>query len=88
MEPIDYSQPAELYVHSRRGRVRGAATFQKFSTAAEAVRYAVEVLSTTALAGAVIETELGRYEACELRSLYENSNYPLSRCDGAKLESS
>lgn len=80
MEPLEYSQPADLYVHMRRGRTRGAASFQKFSTVAEALRYAIEVLSSSALAAAVIETDLGRYEAGELRALYDNGNYPLQRC--------
>ena len=80
MEPFDYDEPAELFVHAWRVRARAQVTYRKFSTGAEALKYVIEVLGPDARAGAVIETEQGRYESNEMRALYESSAYPLRRC--------
>ncbi len=79
MEQFEYGEPADLFVHARFGRGRSSVKYHSFATGAEAVKYAIEVLSKDAFSGAIIETEHGRYGSDMLRSLYDSSAFPLLR---------
>ena len=52
---------------------------RRFSKAAEAIRYAVEKLPGKALPATSIEVDDERYDAGQIRALYENDGYPLAR---------
>jgi len=48
-------------------------------TSAEAIRHAVEELYANALSGAALVVEEERYGAAQIRELYDDTKYPLSR---------
>lgn len=86
MENFDFDAPAELYVLSGRmgrsgqnGARGGRMSYFRFGTAAEAIRYAMEVLEPQSRAGGVVETEEARLGAAEIRQLYESASYKLPR---------
>ncbi len=54
--------------------------YRRFSTAAEALRYAIEELPTPLLNGTVLEVGEERYDAALIRALYDDPAYPLARC--------
>jgi len=74
---FDYAATAELFPAS--GSRKGAVSYHRFNTLAEALRFAVEELSPELLPGAFIESEEVRYGPGEIRSLYDAPGYPLSR---------
>ena len=49
------------------------------SSAAEALRFAVEEIPAPALMGAYLEVDEARFGTQEIRYLYENAAYPLTR---------
>jgi hypothetical protein len=75
---FDYKAPAELFP-SRGKKNSGSITYKRFSTTAEALRFAVEELPPRGLIGAYLEVNEVRYGFQEMRSLYENAAYPLRR---------
>ncbi len=75
---FDYNSSAELFP-SRGRRNSGGIKYRRFSTAAEALRFAVEELPPPALAGAYLEVDELRFGFREIQSLYENAAYPLRR---------
>ena len=75
---FDYTASAELFP-SRGKKNSGNLTYKRFSTTAEALRFAVEELPPRALVGAYLEVDEARYGFQEMRSLYENAAYPLKR---------
>jgi hypothetical protein len=72
---FDYSAPADLYAAHGRAGLR----YRRFSKAAEAVRYAVEKLPDGALRTTSIEVDDERYDAKQIRALYEDDGYPFAR---------
>ena len=78
IDVCDYDAPAELFP-SRSRAGRGQVKYKRFDTAAEALRFALEVLPPSALLGAYLEVEEGRFGAEDIRSLYESAAYPLAR---------
>jgi hypothetical protein len=79
---FDYKASAELFLGRSRA-TKSRPKYKRFDTAAEAVRFVVEDLPPTVLAGAYLLVEEVRFGVEEIRYLYESAGYPLSR-DGGK----
>lgn len=75
---FDYNVFAELFP-TRGKKSRGNIKYKRFSTAAEALRFAVEELPPAALIGAYLEVDEVRFGFKEMHCLYENAAYPLTR---------
>ena len=80
--PFDYTASAELFAAQGRAGLR----YRRFARAAEAIRYAREILPKV-LWGPSIEVNDKRYNARQIRALYESHRYPLlasiPQCEGA-----
>jgi hypothetical protein len=77
MSSFDYNAPAELFLAKP---MKGSRTkYWRFSTAAEAIRYAVEDLRTPRAFGAWLEVGDERFNSNEIQRLYEASDYPLRK---------
>ena len=74
---FDYNAPAELFLAKRTKSRR--AKYRRFATAAEAIRYAVEVLRTPKAFGAHLEVGEQRLNSCDILRLYEAEDYPLRK---------
>jgi hypothetical protein len=83
MDGFDFSAPAEIFASKSRGASRRPMTYHRFPSTAEAVRYAVEVLSSETLFGTTMEVDGARFDAREIRRLYEHADYPLQRSAAA-----
>ena len=79
MERFDYSAEAELFPLRSRGFNRGPVGYRRFTTAAKAIRFAIEELQPELLRGASLEVEEARFDAHGIRQLYESEAYPLKR---------
>jgi hypothetical protein len=79
MAKIDYDAPAELFPASHRGR--GVKQYRRFETAAEAIRFAIEELPAPLLAGAYLQVEDARFDAEQIRELYDTVTHPLSQAE-------
>jgi hypothetical protein len=76
---FDYGTSAELFSsRGSRGR-RQPLNYQRFASAAEAIRFAMEDLPPQCLIGAYLEVDESRYESTGIRKLYASLNYPLPR---------
>jgi hypothetical protein len=72
---FEYSAPAELYIATgHSGRI-----FRRFTTAAEAIQFAVETLTPASLNGSHLVVDDERYIGLQIRDLYASKNYPLKR---------
>jgi hypothetical protein len=83
MPDFDYDAPAEVFACRSRGSSPRPVTYRRFTSGAEAVRFAVEELPADLLFGTVIEANEQRFEAAQIRKLYESTAYPLQRRDTA-----
>jgi hypothetical protein len=54
-------------------------TYRRFSSGAEAIRFTIEDLSSAELKGTVLEVNERRFDAIEIRGLYDSDAYPLER---------
>jgi hypothetical protein len=77
--PFDYDSSAELYPSRARGSRRHPVGYKRFDRAAEALRFAIEQLPADALVGAYLEIGEERYDAREMRALYDSDAFPLPR---------
>ncbi len=77
MPPFDYNAPAELFLATRTKSSRKK--YQRFTTAAEAIRYAVENLRMPKAFGAWLEVGDEHFNSSEIQRLYEASDYPLRK---------
>ena len=77
MSSFDYSAPAELFLAKRTKSRRE--NYRRFATAAEAIRYAVEILRTPKAFGAWLEVGDERFNSNEIQRLYEAIDYPLRK---------
>lgn len=79
MTTFDYTAEAELFpARNWKSRSRGVG-YQRFTAAADAIRFAIEVLPPELLLGAYLEVEEERFDGKGIRRLYESGNYPLPR---------
>lgn len=81
---FDFSAPAELFP-SRGKKGRSTLRYRRFTTAAEAVRFAVEDISPTLQLGAYLEVNEARFGMPEILALYAHPAFPLKRA-ASKVE--
>src|SRR5438477_12095666 len=79
MRPFSYDTAAELFPAAIRKKKRAGFAYRRFGRAAEAVRFAIEELSTDSLTGAYLQVEEARFDQSGIRSLYESEAFPLPR---------
>jgi hypothetical protein len=77
MPPVDYDAPAELFLAKRAKN--GRKNYQRFTTAAEASRYAVEDLRTPKAFGTWLQVGDERFNSSEIQRLYDADDYPLRK---------
>jgi hypothetical protein len=76
---FDYGTSAELFSsRGSRGRYQPL-NYKRFTSAAEAIRFAIEDLSPQCLVGTYLEVDDSRYESAGIRRLYASADYPLPR---------
>jgi hypothetical protein len=75
---FDYAAAAELFAGSGRKGSKGF-TYNRFDSAAEALRFAVEEAPAQAMLGAYLEVDEARFDFAQIRLLYENARFPLPR---------
>jgi hypothetical protein len=74
---FDYNAPAEFFAsRSRKGR---AMQYQRFDTAAEAIRFAMEKLPAPLPTGVYLQVEDERFDGDQIRALYDSAAYPFAR---------
>ena len=78
-ETFDYGAEAELFSVGGRKAGRQRLGYRRFAVAAEAVRFAVENLPPEQLAATHLQVEEMRFNAGEIRSLYDSADYTLVR---------
>jgi hypothetical protein len=74
---FDYSRPAELFPSRRFAK--SLARYRRFASAAEAIRYVIEVQPQAWLVGTMLDIDGDRYEGNAIRALYDSEHYPLER---------
>jgi hypothetical protein len=79
MSSFDYEAEAELFPSRSRPSRRQPVGYKRFVRAADAIRFAIEELPVASLAGAWLEVGEDRFDAREIRRLYEHADYPLDR---------
>jgi hypothetical protein len=79
MTNFNFKAPGEFYSRKRAGNRPTGLTYQRFDTAAEAIRFAIEDLPSAAFMGCMLEANGERFGAKELRALYASPRYPLQR---------
>jgi hypothetical protein len=77
MTQFDYGAEAELFPIRRWKSARGRFAYRRFSTAAEAIRFAIEELPSERLSGACLEVDEARFDGGGIRKLYDSVDYPL-----------
>src|SRR5262244_2394239 len=75
---FDYNAPAELFP-SRSKKGNRPVGYRRFDTAAEAIRFAIEVMPPDLLLGVVLEVEEERLNSQRICELYDSAAYPLTR---------
>lgn len=78
---FDYLAPAELFMPKRKVR-GGPVGYRRFSTAAEAIRFAVEDFPAIHHFGPWMQIGDKRFSSEEIRRLYDSEKYPLRRSEG------
>jgi hypothetical protein len=77
---FDYAAPAELFSGARGFRGKdGSLHYQRFDSAAEAIRHVVEQLDQSERGGTVLEVCEERYDNAFIQTLYASASYPLAR---------
>lgn len=79
MHDFDYDAPAEVFACKSRGASPRPVTYRRFASGAEAIRFAIEVLPAEMLFGTVVEANDNRFDAKQIRLLYDSERYPLQR---------
>jgi hypothetical protein len=78
-EPFDYSAEADLFPSRGRKSRRTSYKYQRFDRAADAIRFAIEVLPSDLLTGTYLEIDEARYDSRAIRRLYDGVQYPFAR---------
>ena len=76
---FDYGIPAELFMSKPKGGARQPLRYRRFTTAAEAIRFAVEELPAVRALGAWMQVGDQRFDGDDIQRLYESNDYPLQR---------
>ena len=76
---FDYSADAEFFPRRSAGRVTTRVGYQRFASAADAIRFAIEELPPKLLTGSFLEVNDERLGAEEIRRLYDDDRFPLPR---------
>jgi hypothetical protein len=79
MAEFDYAAAGELFPTRRRLPARKPFGYRRFAHAAQAIRFAIEDLPPECLVGAFLEVDEQRYDSDDIRRLYEDAKYPLTR---------
>lgn len=79
MNDFNYAAPAEVFACRSRGSSPRPVTYRRFESGAEAIRFAIEELPSEVLFGTVLETNEQRFDASQIRKLYDSKAYPLER---------
>jgi hypothetical protein len=82
MFKVNYRSEAGLYHPVQRGSKPGQAApigYKRFKTVAAAIRFAIEQLPSYLLGGVSLEVGDHRYDARQVRELYDANAYPLKR---------
>jgi hypothetical protein len=82
MAKFDYSASAELFGTRKRAPRRQPLGYRRFAHASQAIRFAMEELSSDLLGGAFLEVNEQRFNGDGIRRLYESAEYPLVRRGG------
>jgi len=75
---FDYTATAELFP-AKSARSRTQVGYMRFGHAAEAIRFAIEVLPADLLRGTFLEVGETRFGGDAIRRLYDHATYPLAR---------
>jgi len=78
-ELFDFSLEAELFSTKGRNFRRAPLGYKRFARAADAICFAIESLPSHLLVGTYLEVDEERYQAKDIRRLYESADYPLAR---------
>lgn len=78
MREFDFSVEAELYPPRNRKTAGRRFRYQRFDSAAEAIRFAIEELPAEVFSGSIIEAAEERLSSKDIRALYESEAYPLN----------
>ena len=78
MTNIDYAAPAELFP-GRNANAPRRIGYKRFTSAAEAVRYAIEDMPAVLLRGAFLEVREQRFDGTQILNLYHADTFPLAR---------
>jgi hypothetical protein len=78
-ELFDYSMEAELFSVKGGNFRRQPLGYKRFARAADAICFAMEELPPHCLVGTYLQVNEERYQAKEIRRLYESREYPLPR---------
>lgn len=73
MAEDDYASPAEIFISRRAGSSRGGLAYHRFSTAAEAIDFAVEEFSSLRPDDLVMAVENKRFNLGALRALHPDA---------------
>jgi hypothetical protein len=76
-ELFDYGLEAELFSVGPKSYRRPPLGYKRFARASDAIRFAIEDLPPQLLVGTCLEVDELRYEATEIRRLYDSVDYPL-----------
>lgn len=75
---IDFDQAAELYLGSTRRHALKEGG-RRFTSAAKAIRFALEEAAPVSLRGASLRIGAREFSAPQFRALYDHRRFPLTR---------
>jgi hypothetical protein len=76
---FDYSSPADLFTAKSKSTLGARLAYRRFTTADEAIGFAVEDVPALRMLGAWLQVGDERFDSEKIHRLYESDNYPLQR---------